>query len=178
MWQVSTSLLLDSVVRLRLALSDTRDPALRRELREIEVPLRRELGPSIPKSAAARLLGISVTALDRWIDRGVLPTVAATATSKRLAVEAAPLLELAVEVRRLRRAGHVRGVIAAAVRSLGWRASGKRIVLSLDLARLPRPNVPVAELQRHFAETTPEERILEVSALNRSLNVLSGRAPA
>jgi hypothetical protein len=122
------------------------------------------------------LLGISVTALDRWIDRGVLPAVAATASSKGLAVETAPLLDLAVQVRRLRRAGRTRDVVTEAVRALGWRAPGRRVVLSLDLARLPRPNVSVAELQGHFAATTPEERVLEVSVLNRSLNVLAGRA--
>jgi hypothetical protein len=42
-----------------------RDLRLRDELREIEVSLRRPLGPSVPKRAAARVLGVSVTALNR-----------------------------------------------------------------------------------------------------------------
>src|SRR3982751_952060 len=103
--------LLEPIVRLRLAIQKTRDPRLRDELREIEVSLRRQLGPAVPKRAAARLLGVSVTALDRWVDRGVLPVVSSPRGTKRLAVETTPLLELATTVRRLRRAGHSRGVV-------------------------------------------------------------------
>jgi hypothetical protein len=165
--------LLEPIVRLRLAIQQTREPALRDELRGIEVALRTQLGPAVPKRAAARLLGVSVTALDRWIDRGCVPVVASARGSKRLAVETAPLLELATAVRRLRRGGRTRAVVAEAVRELGWPDRGRRLVFWEDVARLPRPNVTLEELQRRFAETTPEERVLQQAALNRSLNALA-----
>lgn len=166
--------LLEPIVRLRLAIQKTRDPQLRDELRAIEVSLRRQLGPSVPKRAAGRLLGVSVTALDRWIDRGYLPAVASPRQgAKRLGVETSPLLDLATSVWRLRRAGHSRGVLAEAVRELGWHGQGARLVFSFDVARLPRPNVPLDQLQQQFQETTAEERVLQLAALNRSVNALA-----
>lgn len=114
---IATSALLAPIVRLRLAIEETRDAQLRDELREIEVSLRRQLGPSVPKRAAAHLVGVSVTALDRWIDRGHLPVVGSPRGSKRLALETGPLLELATRVRRLRRAGCSHAVVSRAMQS-------------------------------------------------------------
>lgn len=164
--------LLEPIVSLRLAIQQTRDPALRTELREAEVALRRAVGPRVPKRAAARLLGTSVTALDRWVDRGCLPVVASPRGVKRLAIESGPLLDLATRVRLLRRAGRSRGVLSQAVRELGWKDRGRPLVLSFDVARLPRPNVGLDDLQRQFAGTTPAERVLQMTALNRSVNAL------
>src|SRR4051794_29590538 len=170
---IPANAMLDPIVRLRLAIQKTRDPQLRDELREIEVSLRRQLGPAVPKRAAARLLGVSVTALDRWVDRGVLPVVASAGGTRRLAVETGPLLELATTVRRLRHAGRSRGAVAEAVRELGWRDRGHRLVFSFDVARLPRPNVPLDDLQEQFEETTPEERVLQLASLHRSVNLFA-----
>lgn len=164
--------LLEPTVRLRLAIQETRDATLRDELRGIEVALRRQLGPAMPKRAAARLLGISVTALDRWIDRGCLPVVAPASGSKRLAVETAPLLDLATNVKRLRRSGQTHALISEAVRELGWRDRGHRLVFRFDVACLPRPNVTLDELQRQYRETTSKERVLQLAALNQSVNAL------
>jgi DNA-binding transcriptional MerR regulator len=170
---MATADLLEPIVRLRVLILETRDPLHRDELRTIEASLRSRLGPAVPKRAAARLLGVSVTALDRWLDRGVLPAVASPRQgSRRLGVETGPLLELATKVRQLRRSGLTRGVLAQAVRRLGWRERGRRLVLAHDVARLPRPNVPLDELQQRFRATTPEERVLQLAALNRSLNGL------
>jgi len=170
---IPVAAVLEPIVRLRLAIETTRDPQLRDQLRTIEVSLRRQLGPSVPKRAAARLLGVSVTALDRWVDRGVLPVVTSPRGSRRLAVETLPLLELATTVRRLRRAGRTHRVLAEAVRELGWRDRGRRLVFRYDVARLPRPNVPLDELQRQFEETTPEERVRQLAALHRSMDLLA-----
>lgn len=170
---VDPAALLEPIVRLRLLVEETRDPGLRREARAIEVQLRRQLGPATPKRAAARLLGVSVTALDRWIDRGCIPVVARDRSARRLAVESEPLLELATRVWRLRRAGQTRGVLAAALRELDWRAHGRRLVLWSEVARLPRPNVSLDELQLQFQKSTAEDRVLQLAALNRSLNTLS-----
>lgn len=174
---VDTATLLDAIVRLRLAIPRVRDRELRSELRELEARLRRSLGAAVGKKLAAGLLGVSVTALDRWIDRGYLPAVAPAAGARRLAVESGPLLELATEVRRLRRSGRSGRVVAEAIRELGWRGRGERVVVSLDVARLPRPNVSVDELQRQFAETTADERVLQVAALSRSLALLQPGMP-
>jgi hypothetical protein len=170
---IPAATLLDPIVSLRLAIQQTRDPALRTELREAEVALRSAVGPRVPKRAAARLLGTSVTALDRWIDRGYLPVVASPRGGKRLALESGPLLDLATRVRLLRRAGRSRGVLSEAMRKLGWKDRHQRVVLRFDVARLPRPNVSVDDLQRQFAETTPAERVLQMAALNRSITALT-----
>lgn len=170
---IPAAALLEPIVRLRLAIQTSRDRQVRSDLREAEAVLRAQLGPSVPKRAAARLLGISVTALDRWIDRGYLPVVTSPRSSKRLGVETRSLLDLATAVWRLRRAGRSHAVISAAVRELRWRARGSRLVLRYDVARLPRPNVSLEELQREFELTTPEQRVLDVAELNRSLNILA-----
>lgn len=170
---ISAATLLEPIVSLRLAIQQTHDPALQTELRAAEVALRTAVGPRVPKRAAARLLGASVTALDHWIDRGCLPVVASPRGGRRLAVESGPLLDLATRVRLLRRAGRSRGVLAEAVRELGWKDRDRRLVLSFAVARLPRPNVSLDDLQRQFAETTPAERVLQMTALNRSINALA-----
>ena len=166
--------LLEPIVRLRLAIRQTRDPGLRDELRQIEVALRRQVGPAVPKRRAACLLGVSVTALDQWIDRGRIPVVAPASGSSRLGVETAPLLELATRVSELRRSGRTRGLLSRAMDDLGWSELGRRLVFREDVARLPRPNVSLLELRRQFEETTPEERVLQVTALHQSLNELAG----
>ncbi len=67
---ISGVTLLEQIVSLRLAIQQTHDPALRTQLREVEVALRKAVGPRVPKRVAARLLGTSVTALDRASDQG------------------------------------------------------------------------------------------------------------
>jgi hypothetical protein len=167
--------LLEPIVELRLAIQGTRDPGLRADLRHVEVALRRQLGPSVPKRVAAGLLGVSVPALDRWIDRGRVPVVAPANGARRLGVETLPLFELATSVAALRRSGHKRGVVSEALEQLGRRDRGQRLVLRADVARLPRPNVSLDELQQQFRQTTPEARVLQLAALNDSLNRLATR---
>jgi hypothetical protein len=168
--------LLEPIVGLRLAIRRIREPALRDELRRIETSLRRQVGPSVPKREAASLLGVSVTALDRWVDRGRIPVVAQPGSS-RLGVETTPLLELAVEVASLREQGVRRG-LARALARLGRndRPEGRQ-VLRADVAALPRPNVPERELRHRYEQTTPEDRVLQLAALNRSMSALLGERP-
>ena len=168
--------LLEPIVRLRLAIQQTRDPLLRDELRQVEVALRRQLGPAVPKRVASRVLGVSVPALDRWIDRGRIPVVAPANGSQRLALETIPLLELATRVSALRRSGRTRGLLSHALDELGRTDRGRRLVFRSAVACLPRPNVPLDELRRQFVETTPESRVLQLAALNRSLNILTSGA--
>ena len=160
--------LVTSIVQLRQAIVKTRDRATRAALREVEVHLRRALGPTIAKKKAAASLGISVTALDRWVDQGVL-TVVEKPGSSRHELEARPLLELAEQVRNAREERpETRTPVAEAIRRLGWapRAGGRR-VLRLDVASMPRPNTSEQELVAAFHSTTPEQRVREVAMLSR-----------
>ena len=160
-----------SIVQLRHAIVKTRDRATRTELREVEVRLRRALGPTIPKTKAAVVLGISVTALDRWVGGGFLPVVERPGSSRH-ELESRPLLELAAQVHRLNIDGVVtHGRIAPAVKLLGWKAdpAGRR-VLRLDVAALPRPNISERELVENFRTTTPERRLREAAELSRFLS--------
>lgn len=166
--------LLEPIIRLRALVVATHDPKLRQEVRELEFCLRRQLGPSVPKRPAAQLLGVSVTALDRHIDSGLLPAVISE-SGKRMGVETTPLLELATAVRRLRAQGRAGGVIGEAARQLGWRPRGERLVYCARVAELPRPNESVAELQRHYSQTSPADRMTELFALNASAGAFAGR---
>jgi len=157
-----------SVVQLREAIVKTRDHSVRASLRDVEVRLRGALGPTIPKKKAAAVLGISVTALDRWVDRGFLPVVERPGSSRH-ELEARPFLDLAGQVHRLRTDGvATRAPIAPAVGRLGWRPRpGGRRVLRLDVAALPRPNISEEELVANFRSTTPAERVREAAELSR-----------
>jgi len=156
-----------SIVQLRHAIVKTRDSEARAALREVEVRLRRALGPTIPKKKAAAVLGISVTALDRWVDRGFLPVVERPGSSRH-ELESRPFLELAAQVARLRLdAAITHGRVAPAVKRLGWKpiTAGRR-VLRLDVASLPRPNVTEQQLVANFRSTTPEQRVREAAELS------------
>ena len=159
-----------SIVQLRQAIVMTRDRTVRSSLRDVEVRLRRALGPTIPKKKAATVLGISVTALDRWVDRGFLPVVERPGSSRH-ELESRPFLELAQEVYRMRADGVVaRAPVAPAVKRLGLRPrpAGKR-VLRFDVAALPRPNIPEQELVANFRATTAEQRVREAAELSQLL---------
>lgn len=63
---------LEDILRLRRA--ELRLPA-DEDLLAVRLRLEREVGPAISKAAVARLLGVTHTALQRWIARGDLPVV-------------------------------------------------------------------------------------------------------
>ena len=70
------------------------------DLLRVRVDLERAAGPTVGRAASARLLGVSQTALDRWVALGAIPTV--TTPNNRREVPLVPLLDLfdAVERRR------------------------------------------------------------------------------
>jgi hypothetical protein len=166
--QLDATDLITSILQLREAIVKTRERSTRSALRDVEARLRRALGPTITKKKAAASLGISVTALDRWVDQGVLAVVERPGSSRH-ELEARPFLELAGEVRKVKedRPG-TRTPVAEAITRLGWtpRAAGRR-VLRLDIAALPRPNITERELVAKFHTTTPEERVREVAELSQ-----------
>lgn len=170
---VATERALADVVALRLAIRASREPGQQQRLSLVERHLRQALGPSVPKLAAARALGVSLTALDRWIDRGLVPVVRAPNNS-RLRPESGPLLELLEQVEILREQGRRGQPVAAALRRLGRRPLGPgRLILSAELAALPRPNVPAWDLRAAAESTTPLERLETVAELSEALTSLS-----
>lgn len=111
----------------------TRDE-LRSALQEATVQLRVAVGPGVSKVEAARLLGISRPALDRWISLGRIATVE---VGKRALVDAESLATLLVEVERLRKLGETRGVVAAAIHRLAQ----QDISVQEALAEMLRPGL-------------------------------------
>lgn len=94
---------LGQVARLRRAQRHApRDPDIARVRAELEA----ELGETVSQRLAARLLGVSHTALQRWIKAGDLPLV--YNSSGRREVPVAALLELHEGVQRERSRGHRR----------------------------------------------------------------------
>jgi hypothetical protein len=89
--------LFENILRLRHA---ARDVPRTEELSVVRASLERQLGPTVSRRLAARLLGVSHTALERWITAGDVPVV--YSTSGRREVPVAALLELrdAVDAQR------------------------------------------------------------------------------
>lgn len=99
--------LFENIVRLRRAgrkLSSDRDIAA------VRVALERELGETVSRRLAARMLGVSHTALDRWIKGGDLPVV--YSSKGRMEVPVPALLDLYETVEAERAEGPCRYVLA------------------------------------------------------------------
>jgi hypothetical protein len=98
--------LFENIVRLRRAgrrLSSDRDIAT------VRVALERELGETVSRRLAARVLGVSHTALDRWIRGGDLPVV--YSSQGRMEVPVPALLDLHETVEAERTEGPRRYVL-------------------------------------------------------------------
>ena len=106
--------LVDSIVRLK-RVARRSDDATRDELEPVLARLEQLVGPTLNRSQVARLLGVSHTAVSRWIDKGdvatvltsrgrrEIPTSEAVALRERLGQTASESsLALAREIHRLR----------------------------------------------------------------------------
>jgi hypothetical protein len=156
---------LERVVVLRRVAESVDDPVARKRLAQVIRALRRDIGVGVPKRRAARLLGVSVQALERWVGRGLLPTVRKPGSTRTL-LDAEAVIVLAEEVAQRRERGEDRAVVAASLRDL------ERV------GRLPRklrPNETAHELRTAFRETTPEERLRDVAELSRTAVTLAAR---
>ncbi len=153
----------ERVVALRRVVDAVADPAARRRLDGVIRDLRRDIGVGVPKRRAARVLGVSVQALERWVESGLLPVVRRPGSTRQL-IDAETLIALAGEVARRRSAGEERGVVAASLREL--ERSGR-------LPRKLRPNETASELRRSFLATTPQERLRDVAELSRTAVALA-----
>ncbi len=143
------------VVALRRAVEALPDGPEWRRVRRVERELRQALGVGVPKGVAARVLGISVTALDRWIQKGKIVEAHRPGSSRAL-VEAWSLVQVALEAGRAGEAGVTRGAVAEGIRQL--EAAGRLPVPS-------RPNEHPLILRRDFLNSTPEERLAEGAEL-------------
>jgi len=159
---------IEHVVLLRRAGPAVADPRERRRLKQVERELQREIGVGVPKRRAAAVLGVSVTALDKWITRGRLPVVRRPGSSREQ-IDAEALLDLAEEVTRAREEGQTRSLLATAFERLAKRGRPRPKL---------RPNQPAHELRGHYLRTTPDDRVREVADLSRVLTELAARGAA
>lgn len=100
--------LLENIVRLRRV---GRKLPGDRDVTAVRAALEDELGETVSRRIAARLLGVSHAALDRWVDAGDLSVV--YSPRGRLEVAVAELLELYEAVETQRDAGPRRYVLTA-----------------------------------------------------------------
>ena len=99
--------LFENVVRLRRV---GRDSARQRRCSAVRSALEQELGETVSRRLAARILGVSHTALDRWIKAGDLPLV--YSAQGRVEVPVPALLDLYESVEADRADGDRRYVLA------------------------------------------------------------------
>jgi transcriptional regulator with XRE-family HTH domain len=144
------------------------EPRERRRLARVLRQLRREIGLSVPKRRVAAILGVTVPALERWIERGRLPVVRKPGLARE-EIDADAVFDLAVEVTRLREQGVRRGVLAAAFERLAERG-GPRPKL--------RPNESPRDLREFYEQTTPLERLRIGSELSVVGTTLAARGAA
>lgn len=102
--------LVDSIVRLRRA---ERLPGAASDVAPVRRRLEFQLGPTLSRSRASRILGVSQTALDRWVDAGQIPVVI-TPTGRR-EVPCQAVVELKESIDRLKSRGTTRRPLAAAL---------------------------------------------------------------
>ncbi len=102
--------LVDGIVRLRRV---ERIAEAAADARPVRRELESRLGPTLSRSLAARLLGVSQTALDRWVDMGQVPAV--TTPTGRREVPRQFVVELREAIDELAAEGRCRHPLAAAL---------------------------------------------------------------
>jgi excisionase family DNA binding protein len=107
-----TEELLHDLVDLQAAERSSRGKP-REHVRRVEARMRERIGAGVTKTVAARVLGVSVPTIDKWIDRGRIPTTYTPKGRRRVAL--GPLVSLAGAVQELREAGQTDGLVAAAL---------------------------------------------------------------
>lgn len=105
-----TMSLVDSIVRLRRA---ERVPQVAEDVASVRRWLESQLGPTLSRSRASRILGVSQTALDRWVQTGRLPVV--TTPRGRHEVPRQVVIELRESIDRLKSKGVTRHPLGAAL---------------------------------------------------------------
>jgi DNA-binding transcriptional MerR regulator len=112
-----TTGLVEDIVRLRRA---ERVPSVADDVMPVRRGLESQVGPTLSRSRASQVLGVSQTALDRWIGVGEVPTV--MTRDGRRQVPCQFVIELREQIDRLRCKGITRHPLAAALRERRTRA--------------------------------------------------------
>lgn len=105
-----TMALVDSIVRLRRA---ERVPEAADDVAPVRRSLERRVGPTLSRSRAARVLGVSQTALDRWVESERIPVV--IGPTGRREVPRQVVVEVREAVDRIVEEGTARRPLAAAL---------------------------------------------------------------
>lgn len=105
-----SSRLIEGIVRLRRV---ERIPGAAADAAPVRRDLELRLGPTLSRSRAAHLLGVSQTALDRWVAAGEIPVV--LMPNGRREIPRQVVVELLESISELRRAGKGRHPLAAAL---------------------------------------------------------------
>ena len=163
MKQAERQALFENIVRLRRA--ERRLPG-DRDVGAVRVDLERSLGETVPQAFAARVLGISHTALGRWVARGAIPIV--VTADGRKAIPVASLSELYEAVEREREAGR-RHALEAVVQ--GDRDRADRLQVGVLLGDRERPEDPhrAAELRNLAYHRAIARRHLDRAAADDAL---------
>ncbi len=107
---VETTNLIESILRLRRAERVQRVAA---DVGPVRRQLEAELGPTLSRSRAGRVLGVSQTALDRWVGNGQIPVV--VTPGGRREVPRQVVIELRESIDRLKGKGITRHPLSAAL---------------------------------------------------------------
>jgi hypothetical protein len=140
--RLSSSEAIENIRRLRRA-SDHAEPWLRDELAPVRAFLEDLAGPTVTRAQAARLLGISQTALDRWVGKGEIASV--LTPRGRREIPLSELIDLLDEVEDMRSARPGRP-LASVIRDRR-RRSEETVDLDRLLPRDRRRGHRIAELQ-------------------------------
>lgn len=133
---------IENVLRLRRA-ERVADPSLSRELASVREFLEAEVGSTVRAAEAARVLGVSQPALNRWINKGEISAL--MTPQGRREIPLAELVGLLDEVQEARDAGRERP-LAAVIRER-HRRSADAIDLDRLLPRKRGRGHRIAELQ-------------------------------
>lgn len=153
----NTSDAVAEILRLRRA-EQIADPELRDELRSTREFLEEIAGPTVSRAEAARLLGVSQTALDRWVSKEEIPVV--MTPRGRREIPLAELVDLLEEVEEVRDGEGRQRPLAAAIRDRRRRSS-ETIDLDRLLPRRSRRGHRVAELKALAYHRLVAERLDE-----------------
>jgi hypothetical protein len=132
---IESKKLIDGILRLRRV---ERIPAAAEDVAPVRRDLEVRLGPTLSRSRAAQILGVSQTALDRWVAAGEVPIVL-TPTGRR-EVPRQFVVELREAIGELRGKGGGRHPLAAALaarRETAARTVGGPVVPSPSRAAPP-----------------------------------------
>jgi hypothetical protein len=146
--------LFENIARLRRA---ERIAPGNKDIRAVRSDLEKELGETVSRSLAARLLGLSHTALSRWIERGDLPLV--ITPQGRRAVPVSALVDLYEAVRRERESGRRRRHTLEPVF-----VQGRERALRMDPRRLVSDQVPRVDSAGALTDSDPH-RVAELRSL-------------